>query len=208
MTWAEYYNKFYDWAQSTRISRMSSITDFGPSAEVCEIAEALLDDKLAQRLVTKALDGGVRFKAEEIMDLSLLMDRATLTKMVATSADALNEEQLEELYSLIDDDVFERASHRAGITIFQDDIAGEDAKEVYQKGTAGESEPPKVGFFTALLLGIGAVKHLGKKSSRKHDGKCNGDCANCPPHYGYRHGRWYYGHHHSHGCEFGGNGGL
>ena len=40
---------------------------------------------------------------------------------------------------------------------------------------------------------------------KKHNGKCNGDCANCPPHYGYRHGRWYYGHNHIEGCEFGGN---
>lgn len=40
---------------------------------------------------------------------------------------------------------------------------------------------------------------------KQHSGKCDGDCANCPPHYGYRHGRWYYGHDHVEGCEFGGN---
>lgn len=40
---------------------------------------------------------------------------------------------------------------------------------------------------------------------KKHNGKCDGDCANCPPHYGYRYGRWYYGHSHTEGCEFGGN---
>ena len=40
---------------------------------------------------------------------------------------------------------------------------------------------------------------------KKHSGKCDGDCANCPPHYGYRYGRWYYGHSHSEGCVFGGN---
>ena len=40
---------------------------------------------------------------------------------------------------------------------------------------------------------------------KRHSGKCDGDCANCPPHYGYRHGRWYYGHDHVEGCEFGGN---
>ena len=43
------------------------------------------------------------------------------------------------------------------------------------------------------------------KSPKKHSGKCDGDCANCPPHYGYRHGRWYYGHSHIEGCVFGGN---
>ena len=40
---------------------------------------------------------------------------------------------------------------------------------------------------------------------KKHNGRCNGNCANCPPHYGYRYGRWYYGHDHVEGCEFGGN---
>ena len=34
---------------------------------------------------------------------------------------------------------------------------------------------------------------------------CTGNCASCPPHYGYRYGRWYYGHDHVHGCELGGN---
>ncbi len=38
-----------------------------------------------------------------------------------------------------------------------------------------------------------------------HDGTCDGDCENCPNHYGYRYGRWYYGKDHTHGCEFGGN---
>ena len=42
-------------------------------------------------------------------------------------------------------------------------------------------------------------------TNREHPGHCTGDCANCPPHYGYRYGRWYYGHDHSEGCEFGGN---
>ena len=40
---------------------------------------------------------------------------------------------------------------------------------------------------------------------KEHNGRCNGDCANCPPHYGYRYGRWYYGRDHIHGCQFGGN---
>ena len=37
-----------------------------------------------------------------------------------------------------------------------------------------------------------------------HPNRCTGDCFRCPSHYGYRYGRWYYGHHHTHGCEFGG----
>ena len=62
---------------------------------------------------------------------------------------------------------------------------------------------------TAILAGfVGAqlMSDLTKKSN--HGRHCNGDCANCPPHYGYRYGRWYYGHGHQRGCERGGNGGA
>lgn len=45
---------------------------------------------------------------------------------------------------------------------------------------------------------------FGRSSSHR----CNGDCDNCPAHYGYRYGRWYYGHGHQHGCERCGNGGA
>lgn len=205
MTWDEYYEKFYDWAESTRASRISSITEFGASDEICEIAQELFEDKLVQRLINRALSYGVKFKAEEIMELVLFMDKPTLSKMVETSADTLNKDQLEEIYMLIDDDVFERASKRAHIDIFSD-----DTEEVLDEEEYEPVEPPqkKIGFFTALFMGLGAASLMDKKTQHKHNGKCNGDCANCPPHYGYRYGRWYYGHHHVHGCEFGGHGGL
>ena len=48
-----------------------------------------------------------------------------------------------------------------------------------------------------------------RRIKTKHNLKgCDGDCENCPPHYGYRYGRWYYGHGHQHGCEREGNGGA
>ena len=42
----------------------------------------------------------------------------------------------------------------------------------------------------------------------KEPHRCDGDCANCPDHYGYIDGKWYYGHGHMYDCEFGGNGGM
>ena len=45
-------------------------------------------------------------------------------------------------------------------------------------------------------------------SGHSHSNHCDGNCNNCPAHYGYRYGRWYYGHGHQHGCERGGNGGA
>ena len=91
-----------------------------------------------------------------------------------------------------------------------------------------------IGFFIYLIVGaaigltVGIIEGLRKQNKdssnndfsshgrsysyesknapkKKHSGRCDGDCANCPPHYGYRHGRWYYGHSHSEGCVFGGN---
>lgn len=60
-------------------------------------------------------------------------------------------------------------------------------------------KPKKVDFFDFLDdFSAGDKKH-------HHNGICDGDCDNCPSHYGYRYGRWYYGKDHTHGCEFGGN---
>ena len=42
----------------------------------------------------------------------------------------------------------------------------------------------------------------------RHSNRCDGNCAVCPSHYGYRYGRWYYGKGHQRGCERGGNGGA
>lgn len=44
MEWADYYERFYDWAESTRISRISGLTDFDSSSEVFEIAQEFSDD--------------------------------------------------------------------------------------------------------------------------------------------------------------------
>ncbi len=203
MTWAEYYENFYDWADSTQISRLSALSDFGPPEEVCEIAQDLPDDKAAQRLIKKALAAGLRFQPEEIMELSIQMDKPTLTKLVETSAEPFDRDCLEELYMLVDDDVFAKASRRAGVDIFADEEEPED--EFYmEEDEPEEVQLPKVGFFTDLALGIGLAD---RHKPHGHRSKCDGDCANCPDHYGYRYGRWYYGRHHTRGCEFGGNGG-
>lgn len=68
----------------------------------------------------------------------------------------------------------------------------------------GEPKMKKTGFF-GLLFGVGS-ELSDDKSKNKKSGRCCGNCAKCPPHYGYRYGRWYYGHGHVRGCEFGGNG--
>ena len=208
MTWDEYYEKFYDWAESTQVSRISAITEFGDTDEICEVADAFFDEKPARRLINKALKAGVRFMPEQIMELSVIMDKNTLSKLVDTSAVPLSREQLEELYMLIDDEIFQKASERAGIDIFEpdDDYGCNYDTEPQQVLGKTDKKRKKTGILASILLGMKMADRSKKGSG--HDGKCSGDCSNCPAHYGYRYGRWYYGHHHTEGCEFGGNGSL
>lgn len=71
MTWQEYYDKFYDWADSTQIKKISSITDFSGAdpEEVIDAALSFVDEAPTTRLLRKALDGGVRFSAGEVLEL-------------------------------------------------------------------------------------------------------------------------------------------
>ena len=43
MDWDTYYEKFYDWATSTQIRKISSLTSFGASSEVTEEAQEYMD---------------------------------------------------------------------------------------------------------------------------------------------------------------------
>lgn len=115
-------------------------------------------------------------------------------------------EQLEDLYGAVDDEVLGRVAARNKIRLFEDDEDEEIENETGEEEFFDEpvASAPKIGFFAKLFAGIGIADAL-SSSHASHPGHCTGDCANCPPHYGYRYGRWYYGHGHVHGCEFGGN---
>ncbi len=61
MTWEDFYDKFYEWADSTQVSRISQLTSFGSHEQVAEIIQMYYDEKAASRLAKKALAAGVRF---------------------------------------------------------------------------------------------------------------------------------------------------
>ena len=112
--------------------------------------------------------------------------------LVQANSDPYTYEKLDELYGFVDDKIIEKLAKKNKVRSPMD----EEPEEVEQvKGP---------GFWGTLFAILGAVSS-DSYSSKPHNGRCNGDCANCPPHYGYRYGRWYYGHDHTRGCEFGGN---
>ena len=88
-----------------------------------------------------------------------------------------------------------RESRRKTLTALAEKLAGK-AVEKGRKYRLEPMNPYERRIIHSALAGRGR---------KKHDGHCDGDCANCPSHYGYRYGRWYYGKGHQYGCEFGGN---
>ena len=192
MKWQDYYDRFWEWEESTQLNRISSLTDFTSSAEVAEIAVDSCEDNLAMKLVKRALSQGVRFSPEEIIELSCLVDEDLLSELVQSRKGKFNKSQFKELECLCcNEKLLQRVAKEDGHK-----RAGEDFTESDQ---------------ILLVQPLRKSRLFGEKKTEKqplrknHRGSCDGNCDECPAHYGYRYGRWYYGHHHSHGCEFGGN---
>lgn len=135
------------------------------------------------------------------------------------SAERLTAEDMEYLYGEIDDEVIIEICKQRNI-LLPEDLREEEEYEDEEQEEFEEDEPleevdiyvddysppPKrPGFFATLFGVIAGISMASGSNQHRHNGRCNGDCAHCPPHYGYRYGRWYYGHDHVHGCEFGGN---
>lgn len=98
MDWDSYYEKFYDWATSTQIKKMSSLTSFGASAEVSEVAQEYMDEKAASRLIKKAVAYGVQFTPDEIYDLSGCCDISAMNELLKSAKCTFTQEQLEDLW--------------------------------------------------------------------------------------------------------------
>ena len=145
---------------------------------------------------------------EHILEMTILIDKSVLSKAAESATGTFDRDQLEEIHMLIEDSSFNRISRKAKIDIFVDDEPDEEESEPeYEEPEYYEPAPRKkgLGFFGTLFAILAAFGSAGGSKKKGHNGRCNGDCANCPSHYGYRYGRWYYGHDHVYGCEFGGN---
>lgn len=221
MVWEDYYERFYDWAESTQVRYLSKLTTLGSADEVAEIIiELQVNVPAANRLLRKAVEAKLSFSGSDLLEFACINDKDLAIAAVRNSSDRLTAEDMEYLYGEIDDEIIIEICKQRNIQLPEDlgeeeDYGDEEEEieegpleevDIYIDDYVPEPPAPKLGFFgtlAAILAGVSA----GASSSqgKRHNGRCNGDCANCPPHYGYRYGRWYYGHDHVHGCEFGGN---
>lgn len=140
MLWEDYYDKFYDWATSTAVSRLSQLESFGPPEEIIEIIEsiALDDEKGATRLLKKATAAGVKFTGQQLADIVLICDEKVLIDAVRSSASHFTAEDLEALYCDFDDDLLIDLAKKHRIPLPED--LAEPVEEEYDP--AEDVEPP------------------------------------------------------------------
>lgn len=208
-TWDEYYEKFYDWTEKTQVRNLFALTSLGDADEVAEIIiELQFDFHAPDCLLQKAIEEKVKFSGADLVAFLDFCDEKLVEEAVRNSAERLTADDMEELCGFVDDDIIMGICKARKIALPEelrewDDF---DEIEIADEESGVYAEPKKSGFFADFLAGLGVAAFVGRvKKRRQHNGCCNGDCTNCPPHYGYRYGRWYYGHHHQYGCEFDGN---
>lgn len=109
MTWAEYYERYDGWQESTQYSRLSSIKDFGPdgspSEEICDCIQ-YVDTRTATGILRRALAAGVRFRAAEVAEIAdsgQIEDEEALEKLIQTAVDAYTGKQLDTLLNCLPD---------------------------------------------------------------------------------------------------------
>lgn len=69
MQWTDFYDAFWDWSDSTRRSRISSLENIGTGEEVVEVVLEIEDEKVRAQLIRKAMKFGVKFTSEDFMNL-------------------------------------------------------------------------------------------------------------------------------------------
>ena len=122
MKWADYYIKIEDWAVSTAVNKISALEDMGTPDEV---VNALLiigfeDERGATRLLNKALQCGMKFSGENLVEISDLCTEESFKKALYQSADSLTAKDLEDMYGCLDDELILDLSKRYGIAVPRD----------------------------------------------------------------------------------------
>jgi len=122
ITWSRFYDAFYDWSPEYAKARLQSVMDFGTDDEVLEVVQELFwdDEYEASRLVMRALEYGVRFTDENIVELTSLCDEDTIKQVVFLSKLLLTEESLEELYGNVSDDIIIEIAKERNLTLPED----------------------------------------------------------------------------------------
>ena len=109
MLWEEYYEKIDEWANSTAVNRLSKLEYFGPSEEIVYTIQVLgcKNEKAATRLLKMAINAGVTFSGEELVDISLFCEDDEIERAIKASKGRFLKKDLEALYGMEDEELEE-----------------------------------------------------------------------------------------------------
>ena len=69
MLWSDFYDGHWDWSDSTKRTRISSLEDIGAGDEIVEVVYNIEDPKIKAQLIRKAMKLGAKFTSDDLMEL-------------------------------------------------------------------------------------------------------------------------------------------
>ncbi|MGN0513449.1 MAG: hypothetical protein ACI4GD_04150 [Lachnospiraceae bacterium] len=107
MTWDEFYEKSNYWAVSTIVNKIGSLEDMGVPDEIVDVLNIIgfEDKKGATRLLNRALQQGVKFSGENLVEICDSCSEEGFKNALYQSADKLTATDLEDMYGCIDDEL-------------------------------------------------------------------------------------------------------
>lgn len=132
MLWSEYYEKINNWAVSTAVSKISSLEDMGAPDEIVDalVIIGFEDKKGATRLLNRALQHGVKFSGENLVEINDFCEEESFKKALYQSADAFTAQDLEDMYGCVDDELIIDLVKRYKLSA-PADIAAKYEEELY-----------------------------------------------------------------------------
>lgn len=159
-TWAEYYDKYWQWAESTAIRNLSQLTSLGPADQVAEVISYFSNHpSAANRLLARAVDEKIAFSGSDLADFALDddLDKKMVGEAALLSADQISFENLNDLYGELDDKYIVEICKK---TQLPPPTFMTNADEY---GLGLLPDPPEEDPFAAYLRGNGKSKGLGLK---------------------------------------------
>lgn len=236
MSWEQYYDGFYEWSSGTQIRYLARLDGYGSGAQTAEIAAELAEagdggPAAAKRLIMRAVENGVRFTAEDVIEmagadieedtlkyalatvrepltgsqivtLSDYFDEDALSKAVRSAKEPFTPEQVTELIDYVDDGALSKAvKNTKGQFTKAQREELEDSGFCFSNGIFEDTDSGKESRETVHEFGGGCLLGLLGIFLGSSKKEDGSSCHDSAPHYGYRYGRWYYGNDHSYGCE-------
>ena len=226
--WSYFYDRYSNLADSKLKSYIPLLKSIDSAEELINAVVDIDNKDIKSLLIRRAMSFNVVFTQSHFYSLANEIPTYLCVKLAREGnvKFGTNEEVAEVLASIFDENVNEalyRRALRSGVKFTQKQLEwiGKDKPEhKAAQASANSAIGSRLTLHRRSELFDNSAKSIIKRhvnrpgnsifhiTEKRHNGKCNGDCANCPPHYGYRYGRWYYGHGHQHGCERDGNGGA